>query len=81
MPTMTVKEWAAAYQAANEWEPQERLIRLPLEPIEESVRSYFALSTMVLALADAANEPEELWELRLKHYQAMAGKWKRLAQR
>lgn len=78
---MTVKEWAAAYRAANEMEQQERIARLPREPVEESVRSYFSLCRMVLALSGSSDEPAELWETRLKHYKNLMEKWTRLAER
>jgi hypothetical protein len=46
----TGKEWAAQYRLMNEWEQQERLERLPNEPVEQSVRAYFELSQLVQAL-------------------------------
>jgi hypothetical protein len=52
MSSITVKEWAEAYRRNNEWEQQERLTRLPQETIEESVRAYFALCTMLLKFAN-----------------------------
>jgi len=81
MPTMTVKEWAAEYRRFNEWEQQERIARLPHETIEDSVRSYFALCTLLLPLSGQAEESGGLWELRLKHYHTLAEKWMRLARR
>ncbi len=78
---MTVKEWAAQYRAVNEWEQQERIARLPRESVEDSVRSYFNLCRMLLALSGEADESGGLWELRLRHYEALAEKWKRLARK
>ena len=76
-----MKEWAAEYRRNDEWEQQERMARLPAQPVEESVRAYFALCTMLLPFARKAEQNADLWELRLKHYEAMAEKWRRLARR
>jgi hypothetical protein len=63
MPTMTVQEWAAEYKLINEAEREDLKRRLPHEPVEESVRSYF-LCKLVIALSGSADEPEELWKSR-----------------
>lgn len=81
MPAMTVKEWAAAYRRDNEWEQQERITRLPHETVEDSVRSYFALCTLLLSLFGQAEQSDGLWDLRLRYYEALAEKWRRLARR
>ena len=81
MPAMTVKEWAAEYKLINAAEREDLKRRLPLEPVAESVRSYFDLCKLVIALSGTADEPEELWKSRLKGYQATLERWTRLAQR
>jgi len=80
-PTMTIKEWAAAYRADNEAEREELKIRLPQEKIEDSVRSYFALCELALAFSGSSDVPVELQEAREKHYTDLANKWTLLAQR
>jgi hypothetical protein len=79
MPQLTLKEWAAEYRTANDWEQQERLARLPEESPAKSVRDYFALTTMLVELSGEPAETGELWALRLKHYQTLIDKWLRLA--
>jgi hypothetical protein len=81
MPTMTVQEWAAEYKLINEAEREDLKRRLPHEPVEESVRSYFDLCKLVLALSGSADEPEELQESRFKSHQALEETWMRLARR
>jgi len=76
---MTVKEWAAEYRRINEWEEQDLLARLPQESAEDSVRAYFGLCATILALTREAEEAPELWEVRVKDYEALAEKWRRLA--
>jgi hypothetical protein len=78
---MTIKEWAAMYRAVNEAEREELKLRLPRETIEESVRSYFALSKFVIALSGTPDEPEELQESRARFYLELTRKWSLLAQR
>jgi hypothetical protein len=78
---MTIKEWAAEYRLMNEWEQQERLERLPNEPIGQSVRAYFELSQLVQALSRTTDEPAELWPLRAEHYLDLTKRWQRLARR
>lgn len=79
MLTMTLKEWAAAYRRANEWEQQERIAKLPYESVEDSVRSYFALCGLTLAWSQQAEESAGLWERRMRDYVLLAERWKRLA--
>jgi hypothetical protein len=79
MSSITVKEWAEAYRRNNEWEQQERLTRLPQETIEESVRAYFALCTMLLKFANEADQDFGLWERRLEDYKTLIERWQRLA--
>ena len=79
MAQMTVKEWAAEYKRINEAELEDRRQRLPQEPIADSVRSYFALCAFLLELSNEAEESSGLWERRLKDYNSLAGKWRRLA--
>jgi len=79
MPTMTMKEWAAEYRRNNEWEHRERIARLPRESVEESVRSYFTLCTMLLASAQNAEESSGLWEHRMEDYVLLVERWQRLA--
>jgi hypothetical protein len=81
MPEMTIKEWAAAYRAVNEAEREELKIRLPQEKIEDSVRSYFALSKFVCALSGTPDEPEELQKSRAKFYLELTHRWTLLAKR
>jgi len=81
MPTMTVKEWAAEYKLINEAEHEDLKQRLPLEPVEESVRSYFDLCQRVAAFSGTTDEPEELVESRLKDCRMLEERWTRLAQR
>jgi hypothetical protein len=78
---MTIKEWAAEYRLMNEWEQQERLERLPNEPVEQSIRTYFELSQLVQVLSRTADEAAELWPLRAKHYLDLTKRWQRLARR
>jgi len=78
LPT-TVKEWAAEYRRINEWEEQERMARLSQETVEESVRTYFALCTLLLKLSNEAEANSGLWERRMQDYVALVEKWKRLA--
>jgi len=80
LPT-TVKEWAAEYRRVNEWEQQERLARLPRETVDESMRSYFALCTLLLKLSNEAEANRGLWERRMQDYVALIEKWKRLARK
>jgi hypothetical protein len=81
MPTMTVKEWATEYKLINEAEHEDLKQRLPLEPVEESVRSYFDLCRLVVAFSGTTDEPEELVGSRLKDYRILEERWMRLAQR
>jgi len=78
---MTIKEWAEEYRLMNEWEQQERLERLPNEPLEQSVRTYFELSRLVQALSGSADEADELRPLRARHYLDLIKRWQRLAKR
>ena len=80
MPEMTVKEWAAQYKLINEAEREDLKRRLPLEPVEESVRSYFALSRLALAFSGGADEPQELQAARARDFQNMIERWTHLAQ-
>ena len=73
MPHLTLKEWAAEYRSANDWEQRERRARLPEKSPAKSVRDYFALTAMLVELSG------ELWALRLKRYQTLNDKWLRLA--
>jgi hypothetical protein len=75
MPEMTLREWITDYRVNNEWERQERLAQLPAESKAESVRTYLALSSMLVKLSGEPTERNGLWELRLKHYQSLADKW------
>ncbi len=79
-PTMSVKEWAAAYRADNEAEREELKIRLPKETIEESISSYFAWCELALAFSGTPDIPVELQEAREKYYADLARKWTTLAQ-
>ncbi len=81
MAQMTVKEWAAEYRRINAWEQQERIARLPQESVEDSVRSYFALCAFLLKLSNEAEESAGLWERRLRDYEALAERWRRLARK
>jgi hypothetical protein len=81
MPSMTVKEWAAAYRTDNEAEREEKKIRLPQETVEESVRTYFALCELALAFSGSFNIPVELEETREKYYAGLVKKWNLLAKR
>ena len=81
MSTVKMREWAAEYRRINEWEKEERLARLSRETIEESVRSYFALCQMLLALSADVEDSIGLWERRLTHYETLAQKWKLLARK
>ena len=81
MSTITVKEWAAEYRRVSEWEQQERIARLSQESVEDSVRSYFALCAFLLKLSNEADENPDLSEYRLRHYEALAERWRRLARR
>lgn len=78
---LTIKEWAAEYRRMNEWEQQERLERLPEEPVEQSVRAYFELSRFAQALSGTVDEVFEFQALRARHYLDLADKWQRLARR
>lgn len=81
MPGMTVKEWAAEYRLINEAEQQDRIAFLPHEPIEKSVRAYFALCQMLQKFTIEADQHPGLQEMRLKHYKDLLSKWERLARR
>jgi hypothetical protein len=81
MPEMSVKEWAAEYRRINEAEQQERIAYLPLEPIEKSVRTYFALCRMFQKMANEADQNPGLQEMRLRDYKDLLGKWELLARR
>lgn len=78
---LTIKEWAAEYRQMNEWEQQERLERLPNEPVAQSVRAYFQLSRLVQRLSGTADEAVELQPIRAKHYLELTRRWRRLARR
>ncbi len=79
MPAMTVKEWAAAYRQNNEWEQAERIARLPLQTVGESVRAYFALCQMMMPFALRAGENARLSQARERDYEAVLERWSRLA--
>jgi hypothetical protein len=78
MPTMTIKEWAAEYQVFNDWKKQDQIARLPLETIEDSVRSYFALTEFVAKISGEPDENINLQNHRRVEYLERIGKWKRL---
>jgi len=78
---MTIKEWAAEYRLINEAEREDRKRRLPDEPVEQSVRSYFALARLAQVLSGSADVPAELWPSRVAHYRELDGRWQRLAGR
>ena len=78
---MTIKEWAAEYRLINEAEWEDRRQQLPGEPVEQSVRAYFDLARLALALSGSADEPAELWPSRMAHYRELVGRWQRLAER
>ena len=79
MPQLTLKEWAAEYRSANDWEQRDRLACLPEELPANSVRDYFALTAMLVGLSGEPVETGELWAMRLKHYQTLIDQWLRLA--
>ncbi len=81
MDKKAVREWAAEYRLINEMEREELHQRLPNEPVEQSVRSYFAMCELALAFAGSPDVPPELLEAREKHYIELANKWKRLSER
>lgn len=81
MLEMTIKEWAAAYRAVNEAEQQDRIAFLFLEPIEKSVRTYFALCQMLRKFSIEADQHPGLQEMRMRHYRELAEKWECLARR
>jgi len=78
---MTIKEWAAEYRLINEAEREDLRRRLPLEPVEQSVRSYFGLARLALTLSGSADEPAELWPSRMAYYRQLDERWQRLAER
>ena len=81
MDALAVKEWAAEYRLINEVEWEDRRQRLPQEPVEQSVRTYFDLARLAQALSGPADEPAELWPSRMAHYRELVGRWQRLAVR
>jgi hypothetical protein len=78
---MTIKEWAAEYRLINEAEREDRKRRLPDEPVEQSVRSYFELARLAQMLSGSADVPTQLWSSRMAHYRELVGRWQRLAER
>jgi hypothetical protein len=76
-----VKDWKAAYQLINEMEREELKERLATETVEQSIRSYFAMSQLATSLAKSTDVPPELQEQRERHYIELTEKWKRLAER
>ena len=81
MLKMTVKEWVEEYRRNSEWEQAERIQRLPTEPVEDSVRSYFNLCRTMLEISRAAEEDDSLREYRARYYLQLEEKWSRLASR
>ena len=79
MPSMTVKEWSAAYQAIEAAERAEELHRLPQESIASSLRTYFALSQFLVQLSPDAQEA--FAAERFRHYRDMTTQWRRIAQK
>ena len=81
MDSKAVKEWAAEYKLINEAEREELKARLANETIEQSIRSYFAMSELASAFAGSTDVPPELQESRENYYTELTDKWKRLAER
>jgi hypothetical protein len=76
-----VQAWKAEYELINEMEREELKVRLATETVEQSIRSYFAMCQLAIALAGSTDVPPELQEARERHYIELADKWKRLSER
>jgi hypothetical protein len=79
VPSMTAKEWSAAYQAIEAAERAEERRRLPQESIASSLRTYFALSEFLVRLTPDAQEA--FAAERFRHYREMATRWQQIARR
>ena len=79
VPSMTVKEWSAAYEAIEAAERAEERRLLPQESIAASLRTYFALSEFLVRLTPDAQEA--FAAERFRHYREMASRWQQITRR
>lgn len=76
-----VKAWKAEYEKINAAEREELKAYLPTLTVEQSLRSYFELCRLAIAISGSSDEPAELQGLRAREQASLIAKWKQLAER
>ena len=77
----SAKAWKAEYDLINAMEREELRVRLQSETIEQSIKSYFELCRLMIAISGSSDEPMELQALRAREQASLIAKWELLAER
>lgn len=77
----SLKAWKAEYEKINAAEREELKVYLPTLTVEQSIKSYFELCRLAIALSGSSDEPVELQGLRAREQASLIAKWQRLAER